>query len=195
MIYSLKLECEKLASEKIEIQRHYVMVSFYLFSSSLFLCVLFFSQSHLPSLLVSLTHSVCFLLFYIQFYYILRANVPLFTDNLLLFQLISLYIYKENNHALLLLPLFSLPKNTRTIHHSPNQFLLTAFYAICSKKQAFSPNKFCSSFLRLNAADTLAPLGKCFNTFYNLLHVINLSVFFSSPVPNKNVQSNLRFSI
>jgi hypothetical protein len=25
--YSLKLECEKLASEKIEIQRHYVMVS------------------------------------------------------------------------------------------------------------------------------------------------------------------------
>jgi hypothetical protein len=26
-LYSLKLECEKLASEKIEIQRHYVMVS------------------------------------------------------------------------------------------------------------------------------------------------------------------------
>lgn len=25
--FSLKLECEKLASEKIEIQRHYVMVS------------------------------------------------------------------------------------------------------------------------------------------------------------------------
>lgn len=27
---SLKLECEKLASEKIEIQRHYVMVSIFL---------------------------------------------------------------------------------------------------------------------------------------------------------------------
>jgi len=26
IFYSLKLECEKLASEKIEIQRHYVMV-------------------------------------------------------------------------------------------------------------------------------------------------------------------------
>lgn len=26
-LHSLKLECEKLASEKIEIQRHYVMVS------------------------------------------------------------------------------------------------------------------------------------------------------------------------
>jgi len=38
MIYSLKLECEKLASEKIEIQRHYVMVSslsFIFFSSNL----------------------------------------------------------------------------------------------------------------------------------------------------------------
>lgn len=33
MIYSLKLECEKLAGEKIEIQRHYVMVRFYLFFS------------------------------------------------------------------------------------------------------------------------------------------------------------------
>jgi len=27
LLFSLKLECEKLASEKIEIQRHYVMVS------------------------------------------------------------------------------------------------------------------------------------------------------------------------
>lgn len=27
LYFSLKLECEKLASEKIEIQRHYVMVS------------------------------------------------------------------------------------------------------------------------------------------------------------------------
>lgn len=41
MIYSLKLECEKLASEKIEIQRHYVMVSFYLhvFFSFIFFCL------------------------------------------------------------------------------------------------------------------------------------------------------------
>ena len=36
MVYSLKLECEKLASEKIEIQRHYVMVS--LSSSFSFVC-------------------------------------------------------------------------------------------------------------------------------------------------------------
>lgn len=27
LVFSLKMECEKLASEKIEIQRHYVMVS------------------------------------------------------------------------------------------------------------------------------------------------------------------------
>lgn len=27
LCFSLKLECEKLASEKVEIQRHYVMVS------------------------------------------------------------------------------------------------------------------------------------------------------------------------
>jgi hypothetical protein len=33
--YSLKLECEKLASEKIEIQRHYVMVSIHSFLSLL----------------------------------------------------------------------------------------------------------------------------------------------------------------